>query len=83
MNIIETDKCGYEWVRTNCNNVPKSALVAGTDKGRPLYVSRERVDDVMLSGKFVPEHQCTYIAHNDEELDFAESEILCFSEKSI
>ncbi|CAH8508352.1 unnamed protein product [Dicrocoelium dendriticum] len=58
----------FQWEKYRSGEVPKNALVAGTDTdGSPLYVVRGHVDNEVVVGKMNENYGKAYFPHGGEE----------------
>jgi len=71
----------YEWKAATGGNVPKFALVGGTDQGRPLYVIRAEMNGEPCAGKVFPHYGKGYIPYGGQEHEIYNYEVLCFNKR--
>jgi len=72
---------GFEWKHATNGNVPKFALVGGTNDGKPLYVIRGNINGEACAGKVFPHFGKGYLPHGGKEHEVYNYEVLCFNKR--
>jgi hypothetical protein len=71
---------GYRWVDSSVayGTVPPNALHGGRDAdGHPIFVGRAYHEGDLIPAKVIPGKNAAYVAHNGEEHQVEEYQILC------
>uniref|UniRef100_A0A1I8JAC8 DUF3421 domain-containing protein n=2 Tax=Macrostomum lignano TaxID=282301 RepID=A0A1I8JAC8_9PLAT len=70
---------GFTWAPVRDGVLPQRALVAGSDRGSPLFVVRGKCNGEVCTGKAVLGHNRAYVPYGGEERALDSFEVLVFN----